>query len=50
MELTSAIMWSIVLMADMASALTGGAANWILVFSPLSVLILKSWQDYFDKR
>ena len=50
MELTFAIMWSMVLIADMASALAGGAANWILVFCPLSVLILKCWVDYFNKR
>lgn len=48
MELSLAIMWSVALIADMASALTGGAANWILVFCPLSVLVLKYWADYFN--
>lgn len=49
MELLLAIMWSIVLMIDLASALVGNAPSWMLVFCPLSILVLKYWIDYFNK-
>lgn len=50
MELSLAIMWSIILILDIASALTGGTPSWFSVFCPLLVLVLRYWMDYLSKR
>lgn len=50
MDLTLAIMWSVVLIVNFISMLVGCEATWILVFCPLTILVLDKWERYFENR
>ena len=46
MKLWMAIMWSIVLVADIISAVVGNDPSWVLVFCPLTILVMDKWENY----
>ena len=46
MKLLLAILWSVVMVVDIISAVVGNAPNWILVFCPLIILVMDKWEDY----
>lgn len=46
MKLLLAILWSVVMAVDIISAVAGNDPNWILVFCPLSILVMDKWEDY----
>lgn len=46
-SLISLILWTIVLIFDILSAAMGNSPNWVLVFCPLSMLILRCALDIF---
>lgn len=48
-SLALAIMWTVCLLVDIVSALTGDAPSWTLVFCPLSILVLDRWCHYADE-
>lgn len=50
MKLLLAILWSIVMVADIISAVVGNAPSWILVFCPLVILVMDKWEDYIRSR
>ena len=50
MKLTLALIWTIVLISDIFSAYSGNEPNWMLVFCPLILLVIKYWDDYFTTR
>lgn len=50
MKLLLAILWSIVMVVDIISAVVGNDPNWILVFCPLIILVMDKWEDYIRSR
>ena len=45
-SLVLAILWTVVLITDIVSAVHGDLPNWTLVFCPLAILVLNRWTDY----
>ena len=50
MSLTLAIMWTICLFVDIIAAVTGDTPSWLLVFCPLTILVLDRWEHYAEDR
>lgn len=50
MKLLLAILWSVVMVVDIISAVVGNAPSWILVFCPLVILVMDRWEDYIRSR
>lgn len=46
-SLISLILWTIVLIVDILNAVMGNSPNWVMVFCPLSMLILRCALDIF---
>lgn len=50
MKLLLAILWSVVMVIDIISAVIGNDPNWILVFCPLIILVMDKWEDYIQSH
>lgn len=50
MKLSLALIWTIVLIADILSACLGYEPNWMLVFCPVVALVFNCWVDYSITR
>ena len=50
MKLLLAILWSIVMVTDIISAVIGNTPTWTLVFCPLIILVMDKWEDYIRSR
>lgn len=50
MKLLLAILWSVVMVVDIISAVIGNAPTWVLVFCPLIILVIDKWEDYTRSR
>ena len=50
MKLGLALIWTIVLIADIVSACLGYEPNWMLVFCPVIALVYNCWVDYSITR
>ena len=50
MKLLLAILWSVVMVVDIISAVIGNAPTWVLVFCPLTILVIDKWDDYIRSR
>lgn len=49
-KLWLAILWSIVLVADIISAVVGNDPSWVLVFCPLIILVMDKWENYIRSK
>lgn len=49
-KLWLAILWSIVLVADIISAVVGNDPSWVLVFCPLIILVMDKWENYIRNK
>jgi len=50
MSLFIAVLWTLVLVADVVSCIMGKDPNWYNVFCPLIVVVLDYWDKHLNNR